>query len=177
MEQLTKHITIGLTESKMCGIQISPDLDATEAFQLVGTLALHILNAYSQVAIQQLQACSDPTQTSSKNKKTKLTVKELGAATRGVKESMYDAMDSVFSNVLTDFYPDAARNTIEDEAILELVNKKIEQQYYALPPKEREAYKSAYKRTKAHLEKQLQEMQEQVGEDNAESEGKTESAE
>lgn len=159
MEQLSKHITIGLTESNMCGIQISPELDATEAFQLVGTLALHVLNAYTEVATRQLLDITDPTNTAKHTTKSKthpkLSKSEFQAASRGIKESMYDAMDSVFSNVLTDFYPDAARNTLEDEAILELVNKKIEQQYYALPPKEREQYKKAYNKTKAALQAQL----------------------
>ena len=145
MEKLKKHITIGLTEDNQCGVQISPEMQASEAFQLVGTLALHILSSYYKVATSQLE---------------NLSHEELNAAYTGIKESMYDAMDSVFSNVLIQFYPNAPKLSIEDEAILELTNKLIEERYNELTPEEQKAYSEGYRQTRARLE-----------ELNAESEG------
>ena len=137
MEKLKKYMTIGLTDDEQCGVQISPDMMASEAFQLIGTLALHVLNSYYQVAISQLNNLSQD---------------ELNAAYTGIKESMYDAMDTLFSNILTQFYPDAPKLSIEDEAILELTNKLIEERYDQLSPEEQKAYSEAYRQTVARLE-------------------------
>ena len=131
MEKLTKQIIIGLSDDDQCAISISPDMDAATAMQLIGTLSLHVLNAYKTVATH---AITD----------TKLKKKELEAATTGITESLYDAMDNVFSTVLAQFYPHHPRYTIEDEAILELVNKKIEDKYNALTPEQRSQYSQAY---------------------------------
>ena len=142
MEKLTKQIIIGLSDDDQCAISISPDMDAATAMQLIGTLSLHVLNAYKTVATHAI------TNQSSTDKTTKLKKKEIEAATIGITESLYDAMDNVFSTVLAQFYPHHPRYTIEDEAILELVNKKIEDKYNALTPEQRSQYSQAYSKMK-----------------------------
>ena len=150
MKELKKQITIGLTDANECGIFISPELTSAEAYQLVGTLALHVLKAYYKVAQTSLNINHNSGNTP-KNQKLK-TKHDLNAALTGIKESMYDAMDSVFSNVLAQFLPDHPRYTLEDEAIIELTNKKIEEKYAALTPEEQKKYPEAYQRTLAALD-------------------------
>ena len=150
MKELKKQITIGLTDANECGIFISPELTSAEAYQLVGTLALHVLKAYYKVAQTSLNINHNSGNTP-KNQKLK-TKQDLNAALTGIKESMYDAMDSVFSNVLAQFLPDHPRYTLEDEAIIELTNKKIEEKYAALTPDEQKKYSEAYQKTLAALD-------------------------
>ena len=150
MKKLEKQITIGITEDQTCGISISPELTSAEAFQLVGTLALHILRAYYKVAESTLNQNHNSGATPKAQKLN--TEQELNAALTGVKESMYDAMDSVFSNVLAQFLPDHPQYTLEDEVIIELTNKKIEEKYNALTPSEQKKYSEAYQRTLAALD-------------------------
>ena len=147
--KLTKFITIGLTADEQCGVNVSPDLDAGTAFQLLGTLMLHLLNAYYQVASTQLNINHSSGNTPAAQK---LSQKELASALTGIKESMYDAMNNITSNVLTRFYPEAPRLNLEEEAIIELTNKKIEERYDQLSDKEKEAYRASYNA----LTKQLQ---------------------
>ena len=154
MKELKKQITIGLTDANECGIFISPELTSAEAYQLVGTLALHVLKAYYKVAQASLNINHNSGNTP-KNQKLK-TKQDLNAALTGIKESMYDAMDSVFSNVLAQFLPDHPRYTLEDEAIIELTNKKIEEKYAALTPDEQKKYSEAYQRTLAALDAKRQ---------------------
>lgn len=154
MKELKKQITIGLTDANECGIFISPELTSAEAYQLVGTLALHVLKAYYKVAQTSLNINHNSGNTP-KNQKLK-TKQDLNAALTGIKESMYDAMDSVFSNVLAQFLPDHPRYTLEDEAIIELTNKKIEEKYAALTPEEQKKYSEAYQRTLAALDAKRQ---------------------
>jgi len=158
MEKLIKQMTIGITDDGRAGVNISPDMDAATALQLLGTLAGHILEAYYTVATQQLLANSNPLDSvpNQSTKKTKLTKSEVNAASIGIKESMYDAANCIFSTVLSNFYPDAPRLSLEDEAILELTNKKIEQRYYAMSPKDREQYKQNYDRIKAALAERVE---------------------
>lgn len=143
MKKLTKTITIGVTDSNECGVSVSPDMDCALALQLLGTLASHILNAYKAVAIDSLTNSASSTHLSTKDK---------DAAIQGITESMYDAADSIFSTVLTQFYPDAARNSIEDEAILRLTNELIEKRYNSLPESERKAFSTAYNKTKLSMQ-------------------------
>ena len=135
MEKITKHMTIGITPSNQAAISISPDITAAEALQLLGTLSLHVLNAYNEVAKNLMNT-------------TNLSKKELDAAQKGIKESMYDAADNMFSSVLTQFYPDAPKNSIEEEAIITLQNKLIEERYNKLSTKEKEAFKDNYNKMK-----------------------------
>ena len=135
MEKITKHMTIGITPSNQAAISISPDITAAEALQLLGTLSLHVLNAYNEVAKSLMNTSN-------------LSKKELEAATLGIKESMYDAADNMFSSVLTQFYPDAPKNSIEEEAIITLQNKLIEERYNKLSKEEKAAFKDNYNKMK-----------------------------
>lgn len=128
-------MTIGLTKTNQAAISISPDITAAEALQLLGTLSLHVLNAYNEVAKSLMNTSN-------------LSKKELEAATIGIKESMYDAADNMFSSVLTQFYPDAPKNSIEEEAIITLQNKLIEERYNKLSKEEKSAYKKQYDKMK-----------------------------
>lgn len=128
-------MTIGITKTNQAAISISPDITAAEALQLLGTLSLHVLNAYTEVAKSLINS-------------SKLSNKELDAAITGIKESMYDAADNMFSSVLTQFYPDAPRNEIEEEAIIQLQNKLIEERYNKLSKEEKSAYKKQYDKMK-----------------------------
>lgn len=140
MEKLNKTITIGLAEDGQCGISVSPDVDCATAFQLTGTLALHLLNAFYAVA----NASIDQDNT--------LSAKDKDAAKLGIKESMFDSMNSVFSTVLAQFYPDAPKLSIEDEAILELTNQKIEDRYNKMSAKERKAFHNEYNKMKLRMQ-------------------------
>ena len=135
MEKITKHMTIGITKTNQAAISISPDITAAEALQLLGTLSLHVLNAYNEVAKSLLNS-------------SKLSKTELHAAEQGIKESMYDAADNMFSSVLTQFYPDAPKNSIEEEAIITLQNKLIEERYNKLSKEEKTAFKDNYNKMK-----------------------------
>lgn len=128
-------MTIGITKTNQAAISISPDITAAEALQLLGTLSLHVLNAYNEVAKSLINS-------------SKLSKKELEAAIMGIKESMYDAADNMFSSVLTQFYPDAPRNEIEEEAIIQLQNKLIEERYNKLSKEEKASYKKQYDKMK-----------------------------
>ena len=128
-------MTIGITKTNQAAISISPDITAAEALQLLGTLSLHVLNAYNEVAKSLINS-------------SKLSNKELDAAITGIKESMYDAADNMFSSVLTQFYPDAPKNSIEEEAIITLQNKLIEERYNKLSKEEKSAYKKQYDKMK-----------------------------
>ena len=128
-------MTIGLTKTNQAAISISPDITAAEALQLLGTLSLHVLKAYNEVAKSLLNS-------------SKLSKTERVAAEQGIKESMYDAADNMFSSVLTQFYPDAPKNSIEEEAIITLQNKLIEERYNKLSKEEKSAYKKQYDKMK-----------------------------
>lgn len=151
--KLTQHLTIGVTETGEAAISASPNLDCATAFQLVGTLALHLLNAYYKVAETDLTVNHNSGATS---KAHKLSKSQLDAALLGIKESMHDAMDSVFSNVLYTFYPMNAKYTLEDEAILELTNQKIKEQYDALSPEEQEQYSTRYAQMREYIASRME---------------------
>ena len=129
-----KHISIGLPEDKpdQAAISISPDLDFNTAFLLLGTLAQHMLSAYFDVATKSISS------------QTHLSHKTRDAAIAGIKQSMYDTADSLFSNILNTFDPDSPKLSIEDEAILQLTNQLIEERYNSLSKEEQAAYSKAY---------------------------------
>ena len=137
------YMLIGLSDKdpNQAGVNITPDLDAATAMQLLGTLAQHIMAAYTEVAISQINQDSN----------NNLSKSEKEAAIAGIKDSIYDAMDNVFSTVLANYRPEHPRYTLEDEAILELVNKKIEQKYNSLPKKEKLKYQTEYNKMKLRL--------------------------
>ena len=131
MKKLKHSITIGITDNDQCVVSVTPELEASLALQLLGTLALHLLNAYYQAAQGSLN----------------LAEKDSAIALTGIKESMYDAADNVFSSVLAQFYPEAPRLSIEDEAILELTNKLINERYDAMSDEDKAKYSEAYNKT------------------------------
>lgn len=131
MKKLKHSITIGITDDDKCVVNVTPELEASLALQLLGTLALHLLNAYYQAAQGSLN----------------LADKDSAIALTGIKESMYDAADNVFSSVLAQFYPEAPRMSIEDEAILELTNKLINERYDAMSDEDKAKYSEAYNKT------------------------------
>ena len=131
MKKLKHSITIGITDNDQCVVSVTPELEASLALQLLGTLALHLLNAYYQAAQGSLN----------------LADKDSAIALTGIKESMYDAADNVFSSVLAQFYPEDSRMSIEDEAILELTNKLINERYDAMSDEDKAKYSEAYTKT------------------------------
>ena len=142
MEKLNKQILIGLADDDQCAVSISPDMDAATALQLIGTLSLHVLNAFRSVAEYEIN----------NNPDTTVKQKQKDAAITGITESLYDAMDNIFSTVLNQFYPAHPRYSIEDEAILELTNQKIQAKYDALTPEQKSSYHQAYNKMKLQAE-------------------------
>ena len=142
MEKLNKQILIGLADDDQCAVSISPDMDAATALQLIGTLSLHVLNAFRSVAEYEIN----------NNPDTTVKQKQKEAAITGITESLYDAMDNIFSTVLNQFYPAHPRYSIEDEAILELTNQKIQAKYDALTPEQKSSYHQAYNKMKLQAE-------------------------
>ena len=142
MEKLNKQILIGLSKDDQCAVSISPDMDAATALQLIGTLSLHVLNAFRSVAEYEIN----------NNPDTTIKQKQKEAAITGITESLYDAMDNIFSTVLNQFYPAHPRYSIEDEAILELTNQKIQAKYDALTPEQKSSYHQAYNKMKLQAE-------------------------
>lgn len=136
------YMLIGISDKdpNQAGVNITPDLDAATAMQLLGTLAQHIMAAFTEVAVNQISSDNNNLSTSEKE-----------AAISGIKDSIYDAMDNVFSTVLANYRPEHPRYTLEDEAILELVNKKIEQKYNSLPKAEKRRYQTEYNKMKLRL--------------------------
>lgn len=141
-----KTITINLNEDK-AGVYLDPSLTVAESLQLYGTLGLHILNTSLDAAKRQIK---DP------NQNPRPTKLEMNAAITGVQESLYDAMNNIISTVLAEFYPDAPRNSIDENAIIELTNQEINRRYNALSDKEKAKYSSAYHTMKAKLMKDIQ---------------------
>ena len=142
MEKLNKQILIGLADDDQCAVSISPDMDAATALQLIGTLSLHVLNAFRSVAEYEIN----------NNPDTTVKQKQKDAAITGITESLYDAMDNVFSTVLNQFYPAHPKYSIVDEAILELTNQKIQAKYDALTPEQKSSYHQAYNKMKLQAE-------------------------
>lgn len=149
MKKLKHSITIGITDNDQCVVSVTPELEASLALQLLGTLALHLLNAYYQAAQGSLN----------------LADKDSAIALTGIKESMYDAADNVFSSVLAQFYPEAPRMSIEDEAILELTNKLINERYDAMSDEDKAKYSEAYNKTLNSIQAKQAELAQQTIED------------
>lgn len=149
MKKLKHSITIGITDNDQCVVSVTPELEASLALQLLGTLALHLLNAYYQAAQGSLN----------------LADKDSAIALTGIKESMYDAADNVFSSVLAQFYPEAPRMSIEDEAILELTNKLINERYDAMSDEDKAKYSEAYNKTLNSIKAKQAELTKQDTED------------
>lgn len=137
-------------ESNQIGIRLAPDLTTSVALQLVGTLALHILNSSLQVVTKSI---NDPNRLD--QDKQKPTALERKAAIQGVKDSLYDAADNIFSTVLATFDPDAPKNSIDEDAILTLTNQEIERRYALLSDKEKQIYSANYQALRTALQKDI----------------------
>ena len=109
-------------------LSVTPNLDVTTAYRMLGTLTKHLLDAFYSVAQHDIDASST------------LTPDEKKASKTGAREALYDAMNTIMSNTLNQFYPDNAKASIEDEAILKCANELILERYNALTPEEQAAY-------------------------------------
>ena len=127
------------TKDDKAGISISPNTSLSDAIQLLGTLTLHILNAYTDVILKEV------------NQTTATSAKEKHAAITGIKESMYDAMNNMLSTALNTYYPEHPTLQLEEEAILQLTNKLIEDRYNALPKSQKVQYDRAKQKAKLAL--------------------------
>ena len=107
-QELKQYIVVGITEQNEAAVQVTPGTDAATAFQLLGTLASYLLHAYRDIAIHDIHT-EDPD--------------KVSAIIQGITESMYDAVNNILSTALNEFYPDNPALSLEDEAILELVNQ------------------------------------------------------
>ena len=124
---MEKTIIMSAVDDKL-KLSVSPSMDATTAFQMLGTLTTHLLNAFTEAALRDV------------NNTKGMTAKEKHAAITGIKESMYDAVDNILSNALNAYYPENPTLNLEEEAILKLTNELIEKRYNALSEKEKAAY-------------------------------------
>ena len=124
---MEKTIIMSAVDDKL-KLSVSPSMDATTAFQMLGTLTTHLLNAFTEAALRDVNATKG------------MTAKEKHAAITGIKESMYDAVDNILSNALNAYYPENPTLNLEEEAILKLTNELIEKRYNALSKKEKDAY-------------------------------------
>lgn len=138
---MEKTIVMSAVDDKL-KLSVSPSMDATTAFQMLGTLTTHLLNAFTEAALRDI------------NNSHGMTAKEKHAAITGIKESMYDAVDNILSNALNQYYPENPTLNLEEEAILKLTNELIEKRYNALSEKEKAAYARHQAKIKAMFEKQ-----------------------
>ena len=102
---MEKTIIMSAVDDKL-KLSVSPSMDATTAFQMLGTLTTHLLNAFTEAALRDV------------NNSHGMTAKEKHAAITGIKESMYDAVDNILSNALNAYYPENPTLNLEEEAIL-----------------------------------------------------------
>ena len=138
---MEKTIIMSAVDDKL-KLSVSPSMDATTAFQMLGTLTTHLLNAFTETALRDV------------NNSHGMTAKEKHAAITGIKESMYDAVNNILSNALNQYYPENPTLNLEEEAILKLTNELIEKRYNALSEKEKAAYARHQAKIKAMFEKQ-----------------------
>lgn len=138
-----KALYIEQTTQTECRISITPETDAYTALQLLGTLTAHILDAYSQAAIQSLNPLESTTQ----------------AAFEGIKLSLVDSLNTVVTNVINNFDPTRQSfiDQIEEQAIIQLTNEKVEEYYNSLPAKDKEEFTQSYNQMKAALELKIAE--------------------
>lgn len=136
-QELKQYITIGITEDGNAAVQVTPGTDAATAFQLLGTLTSYLLHVYRDIAIHDIHT-EDPD--------------KVAAIVQGITESMYDAVNNILSTALNEFYPDNPSLSLEDEAILELVNQKIEERYNSMSDEDKALYRDSYEQIKAKLQ-------------------------
>lgn len=120
-------------------LSVTPNLDVTTAYRMLGTLTKHLLDAFYSVAEHDIDSSST------------LTPDEKKVSKIGAREALYDAMNTIMSNTLNQFYPDNAEASIEDEAILKCANELILERYNALTPEQRAAYSKGYTKLSKRL--------------------------
>lgn len=128
---MEKTIIMSVQDDKL-KLSVTPNLDVTTAYRMLGTLTKHLLDAFYSVAEHDIDSSST------------LTPDEKKVSKIGAREALYDAMNTIMSNTLNQFYPDNARASIEDEAILKCANELILERYNALTPEEQAAYSKGY---------------------------------
>ena len=128
---MEKTIIMSVQDDKL-KLSVTPNLDVTTAYRMLGTLTKHLLDAFYSVAEHDIDSSST------------LTPDEKKAPKLGAREALYDAMNTIMSNTLNQFYPDNAEASIEDEAILKCANELILERYNALTPEEQAAYSKGY---------------------------------
>ena len=141
MKELKQYIVVGITEEGNAAIKVTPDTDAATAFQLLGTLTSYLLNTYRDIAVHSIDTHSVH------------NADDVPVIVQGITESMYDAVNNMFSNILNEFYPENPVLSLEDEAILELVNQKVEERYNEMSDEDKQAYAEVYNKMKSELEK------------------------
>lgn len=135
---MEKTIIMSVQDDKL-KLSVTPNLDVTTAYRMLGTLTKHLLDAFYSVAEHDIDSSST------------LTPDEKKASKTGTKEALYDAMNTIMSNTLNQFYPDNTRASIEDEAILKCANELILERYNALTPEEQAAYSKGYTKLSKRL--------------------------
>ena len=148
-QELKQYIVIGITNEGNAAVQVTPDTDAATAFQLLGTLTSYLLHAYKDIAVHDIHT-EDPD--------------KVSAIVQGITESMYDAVNNILSTVLNEFYPENPALSLEDEAILELVNEKIEARYNEMSDEAKAEYRQAYEQIKAKLQESKSDSENEEGE-------------
>lgn len=138
MDNKNKALYIEQTSPTQCRISITPTTDAATALQLLGSLTAHILEAYSQAAIQTL----NPVEAST------------AAALQGIKLSLVDSLNVLITNVINTFSPERQSfiDQIEEQAIITLTDQKIDEYYNNLPEDERTAFTQTYNQMKEALQ-------------------------
>ena len=141
---MEKTIIMSVQDDKL-KLSVTPNLDVTTAYRMLGTLTKHLLDAFYNVAEHDIDASST------------LTPDEKKVSKIGAREALYDAMNTIMSNTLNQFYPDNAKASIEDEAILKCANDLILERYNALTPEEKEAYSKGYTKLSKRLDAVIKE--------------------
>lgn len=135
---MEKTIIMSVQDDKL-KLSVTPNLDVTTAYRMLGTLTKHLLDAFYSVAEHDIDASST------------LTPDEKKVSKIGAREALYDAMNTIMSNTLNQFYPDNVEASIEDEAILKCANELILERYNALTPEEQAAYSKGYTKLSKRL--------------------------
>lgn len=147
---MEKTIIMSVQDDKL-KLSVTPNLDVTTAYRMLGTLTKHLLDAFYSVAEHDIDSSST------------LTPDEKKVSKIGAREALYDAMNTIMSNTLNQFYPDNAKASIEDEAILKCTNELILERYNALTPEEQAAYSKGYTDLSKRLGAVIKESRQDTG--------------
>lgn len=144
MDNNNKALYIETQPNNQCRISITPNTDAFTALQLLGTLASHILDAYSQAAYNTILE-QDP---------AAATKQSTQAALEGIKLSLVDSLNTIMTNVINNFSPlrQSLIDQIEEQVIIDLTNQRIEEYYQSLPDNDKAAFQSTYNQMKEQLQ-------------------------